>query len=403
MSGEQDFAFLRALEKEADLWLTEGLISREQRDAILARYRMLKEADEKAGSGKLIATITVLGAVLIGIGILLFVGANWYEIPKWGKLGIIFSTMIASYGAGFYLRFESKNYPKAGAALIFLGSMVFGAGIFLIAQIYHITVHYPNGPLLWGIGVLPLAYLLGFRTILTLSLADLLIWLGMEASFHLSLPYDGFLPFVALYLTAGIALWTVGLMHSGFDRLKKLAGPPIVLGVLVTFGSCYILTFDIFRAAFAPESLTPFYGGIIALFVASGILYLTSPHKAKGWTAEILVPALFMVTAVLVILVAGKTPPAARSLPRILMNIVFAFGVVGIIVLGYVQRQTSYINIGLIFFVLDVIARYFDFFWKLLPRSVFFIVGGIILLLGGSLLEKKRRRVLASFHAGGEG
>jgi uncharacterized membrane protein len=63
-----------------------------------------------------------------------------------------------------------------------------------------------------------------------------------------------------------------------------------------------------------------------------------------------------------------------------------------------VRRYTSYINIGLLFFVLDVIARYFDVFWKLLPRSLFFIIGGLILLSGGVFLEKKRRKVLASFN-----
>jgi len=47
--------------------------------------------------------------------------------------------------------------------------------------------------------------------------------------------------------------------------------------------------------------------------------------------------------------------------------------------------------------VLDVTARYFDFFWKLLPRSIFFIVGGLILLAGGMFLERKRRAVLDSF------
>jgi uncharacterized membrane protein len=62
------------------------------------------------------------------------------------------------------------------------------------------------------------------------------------------------------------------------------------------------------------------------------------------------------------------------------------------------RRYTAYINIGLLFFVLDVIARYFDFFWKLLPRSIFFIIGGIMLLLGGVILEKKRRKILASFN-----
>ena len=67
--------------------------------------------------------------------------------------------------------------------------------------------------------------------------------------------------------------------------------------------------------------------------------------------------------------------------------------------LGYLNKNPAYINIGLLFFVLDVIARYFDFFWKLLPRSLFFIGGGLILLAGSVILERKRRVVLQSFEA----
>ena len=82
---------------------------------------------------------------------------------------------------------------------------------------------------------------------------------------------------------------------------------------------------------------------------------------------------------------------------RLIFNLLFAAGIIGLICLGYIRRYPPYINIGLLFFVLDVTARYFDFFWKLLPRSIFFIVGGLILLAGGMFLERKRRAVLDSF------
>jgi hypothetical protein len=180
---DDDLSFVRRLTHEAEAWEREGLIAAEQRERIVARYRRLREADEKAGPGRLATTITVLGSILVGVGVLLFIASNWSEIPRWGKLALIFTGMLSSYGAGYYLRYEAESYPKAGAALIFVGSMVFGAGIFLIAQIYHITVHYPNGPLMWGLAVLPLAYLLRLRSILSLSLLVLLVWLGMELRF----------------------------------------------------------------------------------------------------------------------------------------------------------------------------------------------------------------------------
>ena len=58
--------------------------------------------------------------------------------------------------------------------------MLFGAGIWLVAQIYHIDEHYPNGILIWSLGALALAWSLpslaqGFLAVLLVSL-----WAGVE-------------------------------------------------------------------------------------------------------------------------------------------------------------------------------------------------------------------------------
>ena len=83
---------------------------------------------------------------------------------------------------------------------------------------------------------------------------------------------------------------------------------------------------------------------------------------------------------------------------RLFFNFLFAFEIFGLILLGFIRRYPTYVNIGLLFFALDVVARYFDFFWALLPRSLFFMAGGLFLLFGGIYLERKRRRILASFN-----
>ena len=403
---EQDFSFGRRLTQEMESWLREGLITPEQREKILARYRFLTEAEAKATPGRLITTISILGAILVGVGVILFIAANWSEVPRWGKLSLIFGAMITAYGLGYWMRYEKEDYPKVGAALIFLGTLIFGAGIFLIAQIYHITVHYPNGPLLWGLGVLPLAYLLRFKTVLSLAILDVLLWLGMEASFHITGGVSGYgspLVFVTLFLLAGLALWGLGLMHRARNALRPLSPPYVVIGALVSFSAGFVFTFDVFRGNFGSAGLIVFYLGAVFLFLVSVISVVVSPVKERGWLAETggisSVMALCLGLALLYRgLPGGERYVTAVNAMTLASNIVFAAAIIGVIVLGYMKRYTPYINIGLLFFVLDVIARYFDFFWKLLPRSVFFIAGGLILLSGGVFLEKKRRKVLASFN-----
>ncbi|MDA8078727.1 MAG: DUF2157 domain-containing protein [Nitrospiraceae bacterium] len=404
---EQEIAFSVRLRQELRVWLDEGLITPEQKDRILSRYQRIAEADEKAGPGRLITTVSVLGSILIGIGVILFVASNWSEVPRWGKLGIIFSSMVINYAAGFYLRYEKKNYPKVGASLILLGSIIFGAGIFLIAQIYHISVHYPNGPLLWGLGALPLAYLLRFRSLLFLCLLDLLVWQGMESSFHVSLIAYRPLPFVMLFLMTGICLWTMGMVHRGFGRIADLAGPYSITGLLLTMGGTYIFTFDVFGVALGDIGLIWFYCGIIGLFLLSALLYALSGEKERLWGYEMLGLVALMSLAVALSFLYKRDPltpyrALSSTLPVLASNMLLALEIIGVITLGYIRRNAAYINIGIIFFVLDVTARYFDFFWKLLDRSIFFIAGGVILVLGGVFLEKKRRKVLAAFSKGGQ-
>lgn len=257
---KEDIGFQRRLEQEIELWLKEGFIAPAQKDRILARYRVLKEADEKAGPGRLITTISILGSILIGVGAILFIASNWSFVPKCGRLFIVFSSMLTSHGLGFYFRYEKVNYPKVGASLILLGSLIFGAGMFLIAQMYHITVHYPNGPLMWGLGVLPLAYLLRFKSLISLAILDLLIWLGMEVRFWISyFSYYEIITMVNLYFMAGIALWGIGIMHREWKSLRIISSPYIILGSLITLSAGYILTFDIFGLSFVSDALLMFY------------------------------------------------------------------------------------------------------------------------------------------------
>ena len=132
-----------------------------------------------------------------------------------------------------------------------------------------------------------------------------------------------------------------------------------------------------------------------------------SREKEKGWLPEILSIAAVICIVFCLSLFYPGVPYDTGSFQRtanelnlmtLISNLIFAGMIIGIIFLGYIRRYPAYINIGLLFFVLDVFARYFDFFWRLLPRSLFFIFGGLMLLIGSVVLEKKRKRVLASFN-----
>lgn len=401
--GKDQDHFVDTLAREAQAWERDGLISADQRMHILERYAWQRRIEARAGSSRLIATITILGSILIGVGVLLFIAANWAAIPKAVKLLMIFGILIGTYGTGYFLRFGKGSYPKLGAALIFLGTIMFGAAIFLIAQIYHISAHYPNGVLIWGVGILPLVYVLRFRSVLILTLAVLCLWFDMELTYHMDLgEHMSILALVMINLLAGLLLWMLGLAHAARESYKELAGPYLVFGMIITLAAGFVFTFELPRhISLAAPQLMPYFYGASVLGLASLILFTAAPEKERGWVPESTLLLIGMATVFgLVRFFPGPyqfVDDGAKLAFLVAANSIFLAVVIGIVLLGYVRKRPAYINIGLVFFVVFVCARYFDFFWKFLPRSIFFIVGGCILLAGGAAMERKRRMIMAEF------
>ena len=103
-----------------------------------------------------VRVIVGIGVLLIAAGVFSFIAANWNEISRAGKVGLILAAMTLSYGIGWYLK-EFLGYIRSGEALIFLGSIAYGGGIFLVAQLFNVAVEWPDGFILWMLGTLIMA------------------------------------------------------------------------------------------------------------------------------------------------------------------------------------------------------------------------------------------------------
>ncbi len=168
---------VRWLLSESDRWVRERIVSPEQAERIRALYPPPPPA---APWGMIV--FSGLGAVIVGLGIILLLAFNWAEIPKLGKLGLILGALAGAHGAGLWLRGLDRWRPALGEVFCVMGTMLFGAGIWLVAQIYNIDEHYPNGFLLWGLGALALAWALDSVPQGILATVTLTIW-GMTEAF----------------------------------------------------------------------------------------------------------------------------------------------------------------------------------------------------------------------------
>ncbi|MBF0517219.1 MAG: DUF2157 domain-containing protein [Nitrospirae bacterium] len=393
-------SFIRKLRQESELWLSEGIIDSRQRDAIMARYREAAEPGGAVIQSQLIFTLSILGALLLGAGLILFFSANWSAIPKWGKISLIFAGMLSSYGTGYYLGFEKGNYPRVGASLVLLGSIIFGAGIFLTAQAYNVSSHSAAGILMWGAGILPVAYALRLKPVLVLSIVTMLGWLFVEVVYGLYSPSGNFdlMPF--LLLGAGLTLWGIGLMHEEFDSLRPLSSPYVVAGLPLTFLATYVFTFSgASRVSIAVLELPEVrlilivMGSIIVLSQALRFFATRRPTKTQ-LIHESLLMLLMIVFAAAQLIYSHFVH--IRAISVLLYNLIYAAAILWIIYIGYLKHMRVYVNMGVLFFALDVIGRYVDILWGMLHTSLFFVLGGALLIALGVALEKKRRRLLAA-------
>lgn len=76
--------------------------------------------------------------------IILLLAYNWQAIPKAAKLAIILGSLAGLQGVGIWLFLREDSRRQLGEAVCLLGTMVFGAGIWLVAQVYHKFNTYPS-------------------------------------------------------------------------------------------------------------------------------------------------------------------------------------------------------------------------------------------------------------------
>jgi Predicted membrane protein (DUF2157) len=165
----------RWLATEIERWVGGNLITAEQ----AARLRALYSVAEAPVAWGLIVFFGI-GAVIIGLGVILMFAYNWDAIPKAGKLALVLGATAGAHAFGLALRVKPDWRAWLGEGLALLGTMLFGAGIWLIAQIYHIDEHYPNGFLYWGLGALAMAWALPSAGQAIIAAVSLTIWTCSE-------------------------------------------------------------------------------------------------------------------------------------------------------------------------------------------------------------------------------
>ncbi len=171
-----DNYYTARLKRDLKRWVEKGLMPPEVRQAVLRDMAERGSGHSMAARFALMAGL--LGAVLLSAGVLLFVGANWEEIPRLLRLALLLAGMWTTFGLFAWLR--RTVHPWAAEAALLIGLSVFGGAIMLVSQMYHIHGHYPDGVLLWALGALLSAILLESQPAMVMTTILLAIWTNTE-------------------------------------------------------------------------------------------------------------------------------------------------------------------------------------------------------------------------------
>jgi uncharacterized membrane protein len=341
--------YARRLDRDLARWRESGWVSDDGEAAIRA------DVAAQARTVDLAPVLGILGAVLIGFGAMSFVAAHWNEMARLFRLALIFSGLVAVYGVAGVL-FE-RRHPAFAHAAILVGVALFGAGIMLVAQMYHIDGHAPDAVLTWALGALLAGVVLKSDPALALAMLLMGLWSGWEmndsgsvhwafligwAAVALAMLWRGWVP--GLHLAAVVlGLWIVNLGYFLFDG----HGHAVVVGIGLL----------VVAAGLAAPAVSERFGGWATAAVAYGMTIAFAGLFALQFVETIALDYLILLAIVTLALVLAGIGYGLRM------------GIAAMLWLGYAG------------FSIEVLALYFKTVGTLLGSSLFFLSAGLIVIV----------------------
>ena len=216
------------IRRESEEWVASGFIEASQRERIVASYA--------PGRRVLPTAAVLLGVLMIGLGLLNFVAANWYQItPAW-RVSLIVGLYLATLCGAFWG--DTADKALVSETLLFFSGFVFLGGIFLISQTFHTGGHYLRALAFWMLAFLPTVLL--FRSLGSLLLLHAVALCSMGSvlclSFGGAYGLSGALSFslepaLVLSVLAAVTGWFY-LVDGGGLRGARALSVAVSLGLL---------------------------------------------------------------------------------------------------------------------------------------------------------------------------
>jgi len=397
-------------------------------------------AQKEANSGNRLLTIFgVLGACLVGLGIILIIAHNWDDLGRLLKTCLAFLPLVIGQLIAVYVILKKRDsVPWRESAATFLFFAI-GACISLVSQIYHIPGNLSGFLLTWTLLCLPVVYLLR-SSMASLFYISGITWFACETEYwshglvsghyywlllavvipyYINLlrkqPEGNFTTFhnwfLALsvtislgifgksdeewlfpaYMCLFVCLYVIGEFPQ-FSAVKRRNNGYLVIGSLGSLVLLLMLSFDWLWEDIHGEGLLmanlikapEFFAFVVTFCLALFLLFRKNkltrePFKNPMEIIFILFAGLFILGHFTVVV------------PLALINI--AVLVIGLFYIRYGTRENhlGLLNFGLLIITALVVCRFFDADISFVIRGLLFIGVGVGFFLANSRMLKKRK------------
>ncbi|MEQ8975202.1 MAG: DUF2157 domain-containing protein [Coleofasciculus sp. C1-SOL-03] len=440
--------FRRQLRQEAQQWQSEGLIDASVYEQLAQRYQFGEL--ETASRNQFVSILLLIGSILLGVGAIAFFAANWQVWSRELKVALLLLLFIGFNTAGFVLwrRPPKARQRRLGQVLLVLGALILGVNMALISQLFQQNRPAYQLLLLWGLGVLGMAYSLrltglGILSALLIGIGYIqgqgqpeFLAIGEIAWLRLMVR---FMPVVAGVMFIPLAYWcgsrwifrlgAIAVIYSlevNLVRLNVLVAPAWVSAIACALPPALLWGYtDGFWRRYLPHTKSfestartlaviflSLLFSLLSFYWMWNVSFVPSANNTSHVPWYILVNLFILVSVTIgewlhrwrqcdrttgivafMIVISAIIPywhlrTGALDIAAVLIfNLLLLFLAVGIIRKGITQAQRRFFWGGLVLLTLQILGRMVEYNTDLLFKSLVFLLCGCVIIAAGVTFE----------------
>ena len=406
-----------------------GVISEATSEAIKAYYNRKAQA----APNRMILVFGILGAVLVGLGIILIIAHNWDNLSRGVKvfyalLPLILSQSVCAYA--LFRKTDSRTWREASSVFLFFS---IAASISIVSQVYNIPGGLSGFIFIWMLLSIPLVYVMqsAMSSLLVICgitvyacslsyfeypreiawyywpmLASLLPFFfrlmrtraGNFVNFHTWVIALSVIVTLNMFNQAGnyymfiayISLFSLFILLAESGPFASERGRNNALGITGNLGLTFILLLLTFRFVWEDIARTTrvldeaFYVSLVVTLVAAA--FLVRLIVSKGISA--ISPTAFSFLLFIILFELGGIQP---TLVQWLVNILVLALAVFTTWRGAEGNNIFVLNYGLLILAALIICRFFDTDMSFIVRGILFLIVGISFFGANYWVLKQRK------------